>query len=386
MAWAGKFKNGESFNDLNDQEIEQFASEIDESTIKETAAPTFKLPTSIPAQPESSPFGAKPPIGMDKSSGHTLKDVAYDYYGRPAVAVGEFVRDNPAKSAVAAGTLLTGGTSIPLAAGLAIGAEAIDKFHPFNKDIRSEYESKTRGQNAEELLGAGVWGAVGQKVSNMAGARLAGEEARIATQEADLANVERIIQQNKAREAANALVKKEHAEIAAKYTPTELTPDYAKFIRKQLIAENTANGVPKRIVTNRDVQDRFIQMNKDMRETVAVPHPRELMQPAEVPVVQQTAPYGISPRGVSDNLTNAVLGAGLMSSHGLSGMVLGGLAGGIVRPVSDRLAPTVLKGLQAIPGPALKATKFMSYPLAEGIVAPTVKKIKEELDKDKKGK
>ena len=43
MAWSGKFKNGESFNDLTDQEIEQFSSEIDENSVKENA----------PAQPQA---------------------------------------------------------------------------------------------------------------------------------------------------------------------------------------------------------------------------------------------------------------------------------------------------------------------------------------------
>lgn len=38
--WSGKFKNGESFNDLTDDEIEKFSNEIDESSVKEFKAPT----------------------------------------------------------------------------------------------------------------------------------------------------------------------------------------------------------------------------------------------------------------------------------------------------------------------------------------------------------
>lgn len=33
--WSGKFKNGETFNDLTDEEIEKFSSEIDENSVKE---------------------------------------------------------------------------------------------------------------------------------------------------------------------------------------------------------------------------------------------------------------------------------------------------------------------------------------------------------------
>lgn len=40
MSWSGKFKNGESFNDLTDEELGKFESEIDESSVKENTETT----------------------------------------------------------------------------------------------------------------------------------------------------------------------------------------------------------------------------------------------------------------------------------------------------------------------------------------------------------
>ena len=43
MPWSGKFKNGESFNDLTDEELNRFESEIDPSSVSEIVDST-KLP------------------------------------------------------------------------------------------------------------------------------------------------------------------------------------------------------------------------------------------------------------------------------------------------------------------------------------------------------
>lgn len=47
MSWSGKFKNGKSFNNLSDSEIEQFASKIDENTVKENALPEATSPDTV---------------------------------------------------------------------------------------------------------------------------------------------------------------------------------------------------------------------------------------------------------------------------------------------------------------------------------------------------
>lgn len=41
--WSGKFKNGESFNDLSDEELGMFENEIDESTVKENKPSTYQF-------------------------------------------------------------------------------------------------------------------------------------------------------------------------------------------------------------------------------------------------------------------------------------------------------------------------------------------------------
>lgn len=53
MPWSGKFKNGESFTDLTDDELNRFESEIDPSSVSENVDST-KLP-SLPEVPSDTP-------------------------------------------------------------------------------------------------------------------------------------------------------------------------------------------------------------------------------------------------------------------------------------------------------------------------------------------
>ncbi len=50
MSWSGKFKNGESFNDLTDDELNRFESEIDESTVSENVVSQAPSPEMLRIQ------------------------------------------------------------------------------------------------------------------------------------------------------------------------------------------------------------------------------------------------------------------------------------------------------------------------------------------------
>ena len=50
MSWSGKFKNGESFNDPTDDELNRFESEIDESTVSENVVSQAPSPEMLRIQ------------------------------------------------------------------------------------------------------------------------------------------------------------------------------------------------------------------------------------------------------------------------------------------------------------------------------------------------
>ena len=379
MPYIVKWKDGSS-TQMDDKEFENLPSDMegDIGSIQQTPATPTAFKPPMQEQPESSPFGAKPPVGMDPSSGHTLKEVAYDYYGRPAVAVGNFVRNNPAKSALAAGTLLTGGTSIPLAATLAVGAEAIDKFHPFNKDIRSEYESKTPADNFVDLGSAGMWGGVGQKVSNVT-AGLADKSRLTVLQKAldaegrqgAIQSADEALRYNTATKELADRIQQSRSKIGTNFKPDELTPAVSKRIRQELIAENTANGVPKRIVTNRDVQDRYIAEVQSIRDKLQTPRPN-MYPPREIPEIPPEPTHKLIK---GSDITNAFIGAGLGTHLGPLGTIVGGGLGAFARPVSDKIAVEASKRLPQLAGPVLKGISKSSSPIATGLGIPVSKGI-----------
>lgn len=169
MSWSGKFKNGESFNDLTDDELNRFESEIEESTVfenkqespsemrerakKEYASDVLqqKLQEAASIKENNPVIAAILPRYVEKKQEQSLKqeNSPSDYITHPWAALRDV--------ASLTGRLVTEGIGAigDLAGGYPDQAGALDRIGNIGKDATMpEYYNLAKGITTDPLLPA----------------------------------------------------------------------------------------------------------------------------------------------------------------------------------------------------------------------------------------
>lgn len=375
MAYKIVWKDGSS-SDLEDADLENLPKEMESQIgsidqVATTSQPSGQVsPVSPTPQAPNVPAYQDPKKSMwerfvstndPSQTPQTAPAIPGEYSTDPAVKA--YVQKNPAKSALAVGTLYSGPIGWASAIGLPVAAEAVDKLNPFTSE-KSEYSTKPMLQNAEDLFVTGILGGVGKAAGDILG--WAGN--KISSKLKDIASVESENAATLARNAKTASSLKEMGAQIKADAPTVFDDATQKTIRQELIESQKAMGIPKPYVTNADVRNEYIKQ---------VTEAKGINSRIDKLITRYETGVKPVPKIIGDDGINSGMLLGGIT-HGLGGALVGKLLNKPAGAVIDKTLTRVVPKLPAILETASKGTRDITSGILPNVSTKTMDVFRDE--------